>query len=188
LASSGTNVEAPPVDGCPPAPPAPPVLELDDDAVDEATVAADGTASPDPQAKSASAEGRANAQSEERCMVRHRSGCSKSMAVDDPYVKTYPSPSGAWLVRTVANEMKMSHWVEQAVLLDASGAVLFDFGSSWSADTIRWIDADHVAVDLRRYPGDRSASLEVDVPKREITVFGETKATWSFEATARWMR
>ena len=102
----------------------------------------------------------------------------------DPYVREYPSPSGAYLVRTVDNEVKMSHWISAAVLLDAAGAELFDFGSSWSADTVRWIDDSHVELAMRHYPGDRDATLVVDVAARTAIANG---STLTFAELLRWM-
>jgi hypothetical protein len=106
---------------------------------------------------------------------------------DDPYSKSYPSPSRAYVVRTEANEMANSRWVDSAALVDASGRVLLAFGLLWQADVVRWIDDARVALELRHYPGDRSVSLEVDVARREVLVFGAPQRTWSFEETARWL-
>jgi hypothetical protein len=107
------------------------------------------------------------------------------MADANPYVAEHVSPSGAYAVRTADNEARMSHWIRSAVLVDATGGVLFDFGDRWSADTIRWIDDTHVALDLRRYPGDRSAQLVVDATSHTAVVDG---ATLTFAELARWMR
>ena len=103
----------------------------------------------------------------------------------DLYSAEHASPSGTYVVRTADNEVKMSHWIRSAVLLDAAGATLFDFGSNWSADEIRWIDDTHVAVELRRYPGDRSAKMIVDAASRTAVVDG---STLTFGELERWMR
>lgn len=79
----------------------------------------------------------------------------------------------------------MSHWIRSAVLVEASGAQLFDFGEWWSADTIRWIDETRVALELRRYPGDRSANLIVDAANRRAVLEG---VTLTFAELADWMR
>jgi hypothetical protein len=107
------------------------------------------------------------------------------VALPDPYVTEHASPSGAYAVRTVDNEVRMSHWIRSAVLTDANGVPLFDFGDLWSADTIRWVDETHLAIDLRRYPGDRSAQMIVDAKSRTAVVGG---VTLTFTELARWMR
>ncbi len=107
------------------------------------------------------------------------------MADANPYLTEVVSPSGAYAVRTADNEVRMSHWIRSAVLVDGTGAMLLDFGASWSADTIRWIDETHVAIDLRRYPGDRSARLIVDATTHTAVVDG---ATLTFTELARWLR
>jgi hypothetical protein len=107
---------------------------------------------------------------------------------NDLYTATRPSPSGAYAIRIASNEMKMSHWVDSAVLVDASGKPLLDFGSLWSADSIEWLDDARVELKMRHYPGDRSVVLLVDAASRVVTVNGVPARTWSFEETARWMK
>jgi hypothetical protein len=99
----------------------------------------------------------------------------------DIYTKSHPSPSCAYVVRTSSNEIGNSHWVDSATLLDDAGRTLLAFGPLWHTDAVRWLDDTRVALELRHYPGDRSASLEVDVAKRAVLVFGEPQRTWSFE-------
>ena len=103
---------------------------------------------------------------------------------DDPYTKTYPSPSGAWIVTTCDNEVRMSHWIASAILKDASGATLIDFGAMWSADYVTWTDATHVALGMRHYPGDRSAEVSVDVVARIVVHDGKAM---TFEEFTRWL-
>lgn len=103
----------------------------------------------------------------------------------NPHLTEHVSPSGAYAVRTADNEVRMSHWIRAAVLVDGTGVLLFDFGDLWSADTVRWIDDTHVAIELRRYPGDRSAQLIVDATTQTAVVDG---ASLTFPELARWMR
>jgi hypothetical protein len=79
------------------------------------------------------------------------------------YQKAVPSPDGRYLVLTTSDEVRMSHWIDFAQLVDArTGRVIADVGStSWSASQIAWsADGAHVELEARRYPGDL-ASLRV---------------------------
>lgn len=107
--------------------------------------------------------------------------------IDDPYVKRYPSPTGAHAVITVDNEVKMSHWISAPVLVDAHDEALLDFGGSWSADQITWLDADRVTIAMRHYPGDRDAIITIDLPARQVTVQADGRVL-SFDAFRVWLR
>jgi hypothetical protein len=89
---------------------------------------------------------------------------------DNPYVKRYPSPTGAHAIVTVDNEVKMSHWISELTLVDANDHTLLEFGSSWSADRITWLDAGHVTIAMRHYPGDRDAVVTIDIQARRVTL------------------
>ena len=104
---------------------------------------------------------------------------------DESYVKRYPSPSGAYAVVTVDNEVKMSHWIAEPALVDADGKTLLDFGSSWSADRVTWVDAERVAIEMRHYPGDRDAVVTVDAGARTVEAAGRVL---TFEAFQAWLR
>jgi hypothetical protein len=73
------------------------------------------------------------------------------------YQKTFASPDGRYFILTTADEMRMSHWVESAQLVEAgSDRILVDIGSrSWSADSVTWAeDSTQVELEVRCYPGD----------------------------------
>jgi hypothetical protein len=108
-----------------------------------------------------------------------------TIANDNPYVKRYPSPNGAYAIVTVDNEVKMSHWISEPVLVDAAGQTLLDFGSSWSADRVTWIDANRVTIEMRHYPGDRDAVITIDAGARTVTVKADVL---TFEAFQTWLR
>jgi hypothetical protein len=107
------------------------------------------------------------------------------MSEPNPYLREHASPSGAYVVLTAANEVRMSHWIVSAILVDASKADIFDFGDMWSADSIRWLDDRRVMLQLRHYPGDRSAEVTVDAEQRTATLNG---APLTLAELARWMR
>lgn len=102
----------------------------------------------------------------------------------DPYTHDYPSPTGGHVVKTADNEVKMSHWIRSAVLVEGATPI-FDFGGSWSADDVSWLDATHVRLALRHYPGDRSAVIAIDVVARTATC---NDAPMTFDELARWLR
>ncbi|MFT3698283.1 MAG: hypothetical protein QM831_34390 [Kofleriaceae bacterium] len=95
-------------------------------------------------------------------------------SIDDPYTHKYPCPTGAFVVITVANEAKMSHWIETTVIESSAGDKLLDFGRSWSTDNSSWIDDAKVRLQMRRYPGDRSMIALVDCAAQTITIESET--------------
>lgn len=105
---------------------------------------------------------------------------------DNPYIKRYPSPTGAHAIVTVDNEMKMSHWVSAPTLVDANDEAVLEFGSSWSADQITWLDAGHVKIAMRHYPGDRDAVITIDIAAREVTL--ADGRVLSFDAFRTWLR
>ena len=105
---------------------------------------------------------------------------------DNPYVKRYPSPTGAHAVVTVDNEVKMSHWISQPTLVDATDNTLLDFGSSWSADRVTWLDAARVEIAMRHYPGDRDAVVTIDVAAREVSL--PDGRAMGFDAFRTWLR
>lgn len=85
----------------------------------------------------------------------------------------FPSPDGQYYVLRGAYEVRMSHWILPGALWDArTERLLTPLGDSqWSADAVEWApDGSHVAVELRRYPGDApSITLELH-PERRIAV------------------
>lgn len=100
----------------------------------------------------------------------------------------YPSPDGRWIVRTVAWEARMSHWIELPEIIDAtSGARLLAFvNPNWSLDRARWMGPARVELQLRRYPGDHVPPLvfvEVDCAARSAMVDGLSVALPAVEAT-----
>lgn len=101
----------------------------------------------------------------------------------DPYSTDYPSPTGAYVVKTVDNEVRMSHWIRSAELFAGETSVI-DFGSSWSADEVTW-DGDIVRLAMRHYPGDRSASIEISLITRRVVCNG---TEMSIAELARWLR
>jgi hypothetical protein len=107
-------------------------------------------------------------------------------ASDNPYVKRYPSASGAYAIVTVDNEVKMSHWISAPVLVDADAKTLLDFGSSWSADRVTWLDPDRVTIEMRHYPGDRDAVITIDAAAHTVTLADSRVLT--FEAFQSWLR
>ena len=105
---------------------------------------------------------------------------------DNPYIKRYPSPTGAHAVVTVDNEVKMSHWISEPTLVDANDNAVLEFTSSWSADQITWLDAEHVKIAMRHYPGDRDAVITIDLAARTVTL-GD-RSVLSFDAFRAWLR
>ena len=68
----------------------------------------------------------------------------------------HPSPDGRYALLTTSEEVRMSHWLEIAQLVDvAADRVVLDIGSrSWSADSFSWSpDSAVVELGMRRYPG-----------------------------------
>jgi hypothetical protein len=108
-------------------------------------------------------------------------------ASDNPYVKRYPSPSGAYAIVTVDNEVKMSHWISAPVLVDAENNTLLDLGSSWSADRVTWLDPQRVTIEMRHYPGDRDAIITIDAGARNVTLAVDGRVL-TFEAFQSWLR
>ena len=85
----------------------------------------------------------------------------------------YRSPSGRYEVRTQSYEMRMSLWVHRPVPVDAeSGEVLAHVDGLWSLDGVDWEGDDQAVLSLRRYPGDRSALVSVDFPRRTVRAPG----------------
>jgi hypothetical protein len=80
---------------------------------------------------------------------------------------TKPSPDGRYIVALVAEEMRMSHWLDLPILSEAAGKRrLLDLSDSmWSADSVVWRDdSRRVSLEMRRYPGDApGVSVEIDV-------------------------
>jgi len=105
---------------------------------------------------------------------------------DNPYIKRYPSPTGAHAVVTVDNEVKMSHWISEPTLVDANDQAVLEFTSSWSADEITWLDAGHVKLAMRHYPGDRDAVVTIDIAARTVTL-GDGRVL-DFTAFRAWLR
>lgn len=105
---------------------------------------------------------------------------------DNPYVKRYPSPTGAHAIVTVDNEVKMSHWISAPTLVDANDHALLEFGSSWSAERITWLDAGRVEIAMRHYPGDRDAVVTIDVAGQQVTL--PDGRALGFDAFRTWLR
>ena len=105
---------------------------------------------------------------------------------DNPYIKRYPSPTGAHAVVTIDNEVKMSHWISEPTLVDANDHALLEFTSSWSADRITWVDADRVEIAMRHYPGDRDAVITIDVHAGTVTL--ADGRILGFAAFRTWLR
>jgi hypothetical protein len=74
----------------------------------------------------------------------------------------------------VAEEMRMSHWLDLPILIETEGEKrLLDLSDSlWSADRVTWSDdSGRVSLEMRRYPGDApSVSVEIDVHARTSRV------------------
>jgi len=87
---------------------------------------------------------------------------------------TKPSPDGKYVVTLVAEEMRMSHWLDLPILSAVEGMQrLLDLSDSlWSADSVIWSDdSGRVSLEMRRYPGDApGVSVEIDVKTRTSRV------------------
>ncbi|HEY6036291.1 MAG TPA: hypothetical protein VIV58_18570 [Kofleriaceae bacterium] len=105
---------------------------------------------------------------------------------DNPYIKRYPSPTGAHAIVTVDNEVKMSHWISEPTLVDANDHALLEFGSSWSAERIAWLDAGRVEIAMRHYPGDRDAVVTIEIAARQVTL--ADGRVLGFDAFRTWLR
>lgn len=87
--------------------------------------------------------------------VEFESRAAAPLSGDEP-VTHHLSPDSRFDLITVANEMKMSHWVENPSLIEArSNRELFALDFHWSADSVAWSpDGRSVTLSLRKYPGD----------------------------------
>ena len=92
--------------------------------------------------------------------------------MSDPsgYIDDSPSPSGRFLVRTVAMEMRMSLWVHAPVVLDGDEEIA-RLGGLWSAERVEWVREEVVALKLRRYPnGSAFYTVVIDCARRAFSV------------------
>ncbi len=97
------------------------------------------------------------------------------------YVTEYPSPSGRYVVRTVAHEMKMSHWVHTPAVFESDAEEPFvQLGSLWSADRVEWPRDDTVVMKVREYPGGSGfRTLGIDCATRTFVVDGSAPQSLS---------
>lgn len=67
------------------------------------------------------------------------------------------SPTGNYAVEVSEREMRMSLWVSTPVIRDCrSGLVVLTFRDTfWSLDAARWLDAERVSLEVRKFPGNR---------------------------------
>jgi len=93
---------------------------------------------------------------------------------------TKPSPDGQYAVMLVAEEMRMSHWLDLPILYEVEGKRrLLDLSDSlWSADSVAWSDdSRRVSLAMRRYPGDApGVSVEIDIKTGMSRVFAPSES------------
>ena len=88
-------------------------------------------------------------------------------------IQRIDAPDQRFFILLASNEMRMSHWVTSAALWACNPQrLLLEIGGwQWSSEQIAWsADSQHVAVELRRYPGD-APSIVIDIyPDRQIVI------------------
>jgi len=102
-----------------------------------------------------------------------------------------PSPNGTYTVFLMPIEMRMSHWLEQPLIVEtATNRTILDLtGILWSADMVRWSDdSARVTLAMRRYPGDapgatvtidlRTGMAMIDSPVESATVALSRLSQW----------
>ncbi len=65
------------------------------------------------------------------------------------------SPDGKYKVVFSSFEMRMSHWVDNPILIEvATNEELYSLGGMFSADSVKWSeDSRYVTMSIREYPG-----------------------------------
>ncbi|QQS28106.1 MAG: hypothetical protein IPM47_14685 [Sphingobacteriales bacterium] len=65
------------------------------------------------------------------------------------------SPDGKYKVVFSSFEMRMSHWVDNPIVIKvATNEVVYELGGLYSADTVKWSeDSRFVTMSIREYPG-----------------------------------
>jgi hypothetical protein len=69
--------------------------------------------------------------------------------------QSFPSPDGRYRLEIASEEVKMSHWIDQATVLDPSGQKLWSSEFPWSLTSHHWGKGGALELELRKYPGDR---------------------------------
>lgn len=75
------------------------------------------------------------------------------------------SPNGTYQIVFDVYELRMSHWVYNPSIYRTNDQVLlFDLREDmWSADVVNWLTDSTVRIEARRYPGDMSCQLTLDL-------------------------
>jgi hypothetical protein len=95
-----------------------------------------------------------------------------------PYIMAMVSPDRSFALVTVANEMRMSLWVEHGSLYRVENAEsLTDLGDSmWSVDSAEWQSSTSLSLSLSRYPGGPvGVKVEIDLHAMLCTFTKERK-------------